>query len=373
MRHPHRFSGPRGAHDGFRGGFSGPSLHALWHAFVQQHQHGYRDSRDERNAGCERAAGAQADQRAQATDDPRFQPRWPHGSHHRSHHGWHREGHASHGNEHGRHREFHARAHQHGLGGLDDLDGPDSFDGLGSPHGRGAAHIRERFFLHTLWHSIGRHHDHRSGGRGGRFGGGPGGFGGDGDGFPRGRKFSSDDLQLLLLSLIDAQPSHGYELIKALETRSNGFYSPSPGMVYPALTYLEELGYVTVQLEGNRKRYELSDTGRAYLGTNRERVELMLARLTHIARKMDSVRRAFAGEEPADISEGGWVPELNEARRTLKNALLRRDDAPADEQRRIAAILMRAAKEIEGTSEGTSKSTNKGASEGADDGAEPVA
>ncbi|HEX7936124.1 MAG TPA: PadR family transcriptional regulator, partial [Paraburkholderia sp.] len=154
-----------------------------------------------------------------------------------------------------------------------------------------------------------------------------------------------------LLSLIDAQPSHGYELIKALETRSNGFYSPSPGMVYPALTYLEELGYVTVQLEGNRKRYALSDAGREYLAANRERVELMLAKLSHIARKMDSVRRAFAGEAPVDISEGGWAPELNEARRTLKNALLRRDNAPAAEQRRIAAILLRAAKEIEGDSE----------------------
>jgi hypothetical protein len=74
----------------------------------------------------------------------------------------------------------------------------------------------------------------------------------------------------------------------------------------------------------------------------------MFAKLSHIARKMDSVRRAFAGEEPADISEGGWAPELNEARRALKNALLRRDNAPADEQRRIAAILMRAVKAIEG-------------------------
>ncbi|HYS63666.1 MAG TPA: PadR family transcriptional regulator, partial [Paraburkholderia sp.] len=138
---------------------------------------------------------------------------------------------------------------------------------------------------------------------------------------------------------------------KALETRSNGFYSPSPGMVYPALTYLEELGYVTVQLEGNRKRYELSEAGREYLTANRDRVELMLAKLSHIARKMDSVRRAFAGEEPADISEGGWLPELNEARRALKHALLRRDNAPAAEQRRIAAILMRAAKEIEGEGE----------------------
>ncbi|MGF6965002.1 DNA-binding PadR family transcriptional regulator [Paraburkholderia sp. WC7.3g] len=232
---------------------------------------------------------------------------------------------------------------------------------------------RHRFLLHVLLHSFGRHHERRFGGRGSRFGGhggpggvggyggfggAPGGFGGDREGFPRGRKFSSDDLQLLLLSLIDTQPSHGYELIKALETRSNGFYSPSPGMVYPALTYLEELGYVTVQLEGNRKRYQLADAGREYLAANRERVELMLARLSHIARKMDSVRRAFAGEAPADVSEGGWVPELNEARRTLKNALLRRDNAPADEQRRIAAILMRAAKEIEAGHDDAAKAGN---------------
>jgi DNA-binding PadR family transcriptional regulator len=216
----------------------------------------------------------------------------------------------------------------------------------------------DSFSLHALWHAIGRGHrgerggdrSSRAGGYGGGYGGGGFGFGGGGDGeaFPRGRKFTSDDLQLLLLALLDAQPSHGYELIKALETRSNGFYSPSPGMVYPALTYLEELGYVTVQLEGNRKRYELAEPGRQHLAANRERVELMLAKLTHIARKMDSVRRAFAGEEPLDPSEGGWLPELVEARRNLKHALLRRDNVPVDEQRRIAAILVRATAEIEG-------------------------
>ncbi|HZZ05636.1 PadR family transcriptional regulator [Paraburkholderia sp.] len=240
-----------------------------------------------------------------------------------------------------------ARHYEH-RGERGERDDRDDRGGFGHGH-RFGHHGHDRFSLHALWHTIGRHHEHRGGGRGGRFGGGgPGGFGGEGDGFPRGRKFTSEDLQLLLLSMIDTQPSHGYELIKALETRSNGFYSPSPGMVYPALTYLEELGYVTVQLEGNRKRYELSETGREYLAANRDRVELMLAKLTHIARKMDSVRRAFAGEEPADVSEGGWLPELSEARRALKHALLRRDNVPAAEQRRIAAILMRAANEIEG-------------------------
>nr|WP_199272397.1 PadR family transcriptional regulator [Paraburkholderia acidisoli] len=182
-------------------------------------------------------------------------------------------------------------------------------------------------------------------GRGGfgPFGGG-GGFG-DGDGFGRGRKFTSEDLQLMLLVLLAERPSHGYELIKALDARSNGFYSPSPGMVYPALTYLEELGYVSVTLEGNRKRYELSPEGRTYLDENRERADLILAKLTHFGRKMDVMRRALAGEDVSDAS--GWVRELIEARRALKHALLRRSDVSPDEQRRIAAILARATEEIE--------------------------
>ena len=241
-------------------------------------------------------------------------------------------------------------------------------------HAQDSSGFDGRSALHALWHAMSRPHHHRHhgedrfGGRGGHggpggfgrggpdgfgggrggFGGGPGGFGGGEDGMPRGRKFTSDDLQLLLLALLAEQARHGYELIKALEVRSNGFYTPSPGMVYPALTYLEELGYATVELEGNRKRYALADPGREHLAANRERVDVMFAKLSHFARKMDSVRRAFAGEEPADVSEGGWLPELNAARRALKNALLRRDNASAEEQRRIAAILMRAAKEIEG-------------------------
>ena len=208
--------------------------------------------------------------------------------------------------------------------------------------------FNDRFSLHALWHAIGRgHHRHHGGGR---FPGGPGDFGGDDDGMPRGRKFSSDDLQLLLVALLADEPRHGYELIKALEVRSNGFYTPSPGMVYPALTYLEELGYATVELQGNRKRYALAEPGHAYLAANRERVDLMLAKLSHFARKMDSVRRAFAGVDPDDVtgdSGNAWLPEFVQARRALKYALLMRSDASPLEQQRIAAILARATAEIE--------------------------
>ncbi|MBR8127493.1 PadR family transcriptional regulator [Burkholderia ambifaria] len=207
-----------------------------------------------------------------------------------------------------------------------------------------------------LWHAIGRHRrGHDPFGGGGPFGGrgGRGGFGDFGDdGMPRGRQFSSDDLQLLLLALVAEQPSHGYELIKALDTRSNGFYSPSPGMVYPALTYLEEVGFVASQAEGNRKRYALTDAGRAHLDAQRERVDTLFARLTHLARKMEFMRRAFAGESASsdapDDAQPGWLPEFVEARLALKRALLHKSAADADEQRRIAAIMRRATAEIEG-------------------------
>ncbi|MBU9547211.1 PadR family transcriptional regulator [Burkholderia multivorans] len=239
-----------------------------------------------------------------------------------------------------------------------------SFNGHARCAGRDA-HIRHDW-LAGLWHAIGRHrrgHD-PFGGPGGR--GGRGGFGDFGDdGMPRGRQFTSDDLQLLLLALLAEQPSHGYELIKALDTRSSGFYSPSPGMVYPALTYLEEVGYVASQAEGNRKRYALTDAGRTHLDAQRERVDTLFARLTHLARKMEFMRRAFAGEASgagasgADASGGaaqdeaqaGWLPEFVDARVALKHALLHKSAASPDEQRRIAAILRRAIAEIEGRSD----------------------
>jgi DNA-binding PadR family transcriptional regulator len=181
-------------------------------------------------------------------------------------------------------------------------------------------------------------------GRGGR----PGGFGfSDDGGLPRGRKLSSDDLQLLLLALIGEQPSHGYELIRALETRSGGFYVPSPGMMYPALACMEDLGWVTIQLEGTRKRYALSDDGRAHLDANRDHVDMLLARLQEAARKMELMRSALAEGEEGPGGRGPWSAELADARHALKRALMSRAGASADEQARIAAILARAAAEIE--------------------------
>src|SRR5882762_8613684 len=119
----------------------------------------------------------------------------------------------------------------------------------------------------------------------------------DRTGFRTGRKLASDDLQLLLLALIAEKPSHGYDLIKLLEERSGGYYVPSPGMIYPALTYLEEGGYATVEPEGTKKLYRISEQGRGYLDQNRATVEALLSQLARIGRRMDDVRSAFAGRD----------------------------------------------------------------------------
>lgn len=168
----------------------------------------------------------------------------------------------------------------------------------------------------------------------------------------RGRKFSAEDLQLILLALIGEQARHGYELIKEIEIRTNGYYVPSPGVIYPALTYLEEIDHTTVETHGNRKRYHLAAAGRDYLDNQREYVERLLAGLRHVARKMAWMKQAWQNNPEAQeeaVKASGWSREYIEARYALREALFKRSEADYTEQRRIVDILERATAEILGT------------------------
>jgi len=185
---------------------------------------------------------------------------------------------------------------------------------------------------------------HRHGGRGfGRFGFG-GGFGMGPESF-RGRKMGAVDLRLVLLTLLAERPSYGYELIKALEDRSGGFYSPSPGMVYPALTWLEEVGYASVTAEGSKKLYAITDSGREYLKEHQGAADAILSQLEHIARRLGRIREAFSGFEE---EEGEGSQEVRAARHELKQALKSRRGASAEERAQVAAILREAAAKIRG-------------------------
>src|ERR1700761_6209239 len=165
---------------------------------------------------------------------------------------------------------------------------------------------REIVMHHHFYHFIGRHRGHHFGhfGRGFMEGGGLGGRG-----MGMGRKLGSADLQLLILKLLDEKSRYGYEIIKELEERSKGFYIPSPGMVYPALTYLEEIGHATVEADGARKLYSITLAGKEHLANHLSTADDLFTQFGRVGERMARVRRVLdaedGGEEPADNEHRG--------------------------------------------------------------------
>jgi len=200
-------------------------------------------------------------------------------------------------------------------------------EGFGPEAGRGERHG-------------GHHRDERHHGRHGGFGEGMfGGFMGRERGFGRGfgdreRLFDSGELRLVILALVAEKPSYGYEIIKAIEERLSGGYAPSPGVVYPTLTLLEEEGYATVSTaEGTKKLYTVTDLGNEYLKTNQATVKAIFGR-------MDQAGRAFGR---------GQSPQMMRALMNLKFALKMRvghGNLSAEQTARIVEAIDAAAKVI---------------------------
>ena len=132
-------------------------------------------------------------------------------------------------------------------------------------HGRGSRRLRR--------HGFGR-----------RGGGDPG------EGRGRRRMFEGGELRLVMLLLMETEPRHGYDVIREIETRTGGAYAPSPGIVYPTLTLLEEIGHAEARVsEGAKKLYAITPTGLAELNENRSEAEAALARLHALARKDEAL------------------------------------------------------------------------------------
>lgn len=164
-----------------------------------------------------------------------------------------------------------------------------------------------------------RHHGRHGHHRGGRHGG---------------RLFDYGDLRLLLLAMIAERPRHGYELIKAIEERFGGSYTPSPGVIYPTLAWLDDMGYATVESEGTgRKLYRITTEGEAFLTANREAADALLKR----------------ADDPG--RQGGGIPApVVRAMENLKLAMrlrLRRGPLEPAAAATIAAALDAAAQTIE--------------------------
>jgi DNA-binding PadR family transcriptional regulator len=151
----------------------------------------------------------------------------------------------------------------------------------------------------------------------------------------RGRVFDQGDLRYVILGLIAEKPRHGYELIKAIEDKLGGAYSPSPGVVYPTLTLLEELGQARVSADtGGKKLYEITPEGTAFLEANRATVDAIFGRMAEV--------NAAQGGEPA--------PPVLRAIENLRFALrlkLSRGGLSDEQVQTITAVLDDAARKIE--------------------------
>jgi DNA-binding PadR family transcriptional regulator len=192
--------------------------------------------------------------------------------------------------------------------------------------------------------------EHCAAGRHGRwrhrhgFGGGRHGADG-GDMMRAGRMLAQGDLRLLALALIAEQPRHGYEIIKVLEEKTAGWYAPSPGVVYPTLTYLEEAGYVTAQAEGTKKLYTITAEGRVYLDDNRDFVEAVLERLQNVGERVSRRRRERDGD--ARDREGPRISRLVRAAfEDLRELAAERIRSDAEAETKVVEVLARAAAEL---------------------------
>jgi len=151
----------------------------------------------------------------------------------------------------------------------------------------------------------------------------------------RSRVFDSGELRLVLLKLIADQPRHGYDLIRAIEELTGGGYIPSPGVVYPALSVLQDIGHIEeTESDGARKAFAVTPDGTAELEANAERVEALLARLAALAERREHI-------------DAAPVRRAIDNLRTVLRDRLGSDEADKDMVHEAAAILDEAAQRIE--------------------------
>jgi DNA-binding PadR family transcriptional regulator len=175
--------------------------------------------------------------------------------------------------------------------------------------------------FYAIWGHGGRH---RWGGRGAR-----------GEGGGRRRVFDSGELRLVLLTLIADQPRHGYDLIREIEALSGGSYAPSPGVVYPTLTLLQDMGLIDeAPAEGARKLFAISEAGTAHLAEQAEAVQAAMAKLA-------------AMSERSERTDGMQVRRaMGNLREALQNRLAQ-DDVTVETLHAVTALIDEAAQKIE--------------------------
>ena len=150
-----------------------------------------------------------------------------------------------------------------------------------------------------------------------------------------GRMFEQGGLKFVILQLLEEKPRHGYDIIKELEERSGGRYTPSPGTVYPTLTMLEDMGFASATVEeGGKKVYSITDAGRQHLLENKSTVDDVLDRLTQVGASIFGEQMRPAHEAMAALG------------RTYMHITMHRTADP-EYTKKVVEILRKAAADLE--------------------------
>lgn len=144
--------------------------------------------------------------------------------------------------------------------------------------------------------------------------------------------FGPGDLRLVLLALIEQEPRHGYDLIKAIETLFGGAYAPSPGVVYPNLSMLSDEGLITGVEAGGKQVFSVTEAGAAWLTENRAAVDEVMQRMTLMARRL-------SGEQTPEV--------VREAFHTLRQAVQSKPGGWSEiETAKVVEVLMKAVRDV---------------------------
>jgi DNA-binding PadR family transcriptional regulator len=149
------------------------------------------------------------------------------------------------------------------------------------------------------------------------------------------RMFQKGDFKYFILDLLKDKPRYGYEVIRELEERSHGFYSPSPGVVYPTLQYLEDMGYVTSREQNGKKVYTITQEGLKFLEDQSQTVNDIRSHMHHGWGSWSSELRDQFRDAMHEIRELGRL--IGRKSRGMNS----------EKMRRIADVLKKAYEEIE--------------------------
>ncbi len=159
------------------------------------------------------------------------------------------------------------------------------------------------------------------------------------------RLLGHGELRYVILYLLNEKPRHGYELMKDLEDLSHGAYSPSPGTIYPTLTFLEEVGFASVSMDDNKKLYSITAEGKSHIKEQKESIQELVEKFSTQGEKMSRLKSWVGKNEIEEVANENR-PSIRRSMHRMKMELFSMIDAKPEVKNKVVQIIDRAIDEI---------------------------